>query len=56
MDLATLKKRVESGAITSTVQFERDLYLMFANAAMYNPRDDYVHIVAKVVHTGRLVF
>lgn len=48
MDLALLKRRVETGAITTTMEFERDLYLMFANACMYNATDDYVYKVARV--------
>jgi len=45
MDLQAIRKRLESGAIRTTAEFERDVQLMFANACMYNAVDDHVHKV-----------
>ena len=53
MDLASIKKRLESGAIRTTVDFERDILLMFANACMYNAVDDEVHKVGVVCKARR---
>ncbi|KAJ7590977.1 hypothetical protein C8J56DRAFT_548883 [Mycena floridula] len=36
MDLKTIKNRIKEGIITNTLEFERDICLMFANAMMYN--------------------
>lgn len=36
MDLKTIKGRVKDGIITNSLDFQRDVYLMFANAMMYN--------------------
>lgn len=36
MDLKTIKGRVKDGIITTSLDFQRDVYLMFANAMMYN--------------------
>ncbi|KAK7695845.1 hypothetical protein QCA50_000483 [Cerrena zonata] len=36
MDLKTIKSRVKDGLITNSSEFQRDVYLMFANAMMYN--------------------
>ncbi|KAI6151888.1 hypothetical protein BKA82DRAFT_4104505 [Pisolithus tinctorius] len=36
MDLKTIKGRVKDGIITNSLEFQRDVYLMFANAMMYN--------------------
>ena len=36
MDLKTIKSRVKDGWITNSSEFQRDVYLMFANAMMYN--------------------
>ena len=43
VDLSLLKRRIESAQIVSFAQMERDLYLMFANATMYNGRDEETH-------------
>jgi len=39
MDLATIKRNIESGTITTSEAFQRDLRLIFLNAIMYNPAD-----------------
>jgi hypothetical protein len=36
MDLKTVKARTKDGLVSSTDHFKRDVYLMFANAIMYN--------------------
>lgn len=36
MDLKTIKSRIKDGAISNSLEFQRDIYLMFANAMMYN--------------------
>ena len=36
MDLKTIKGRVKDGVISNSLEFQRDVYLMFANAMMYN--------------------
>jgi bromodomain-containing protein 8 len=41
MDLKTIKARIKDGGIVNSLEFQRDVYLMFANAMMYNrPRSD----------------
>jgi len=47
MDLGTIKKNVESGAIRNTVEFQRDLSLMFFNAIMYNSSDHEVYSLTR---------
>ncbi|KLO15689.1 Bromodomain-domain-containing protein [Schizopora paradoxa] len=36
MDLKTIKARVRDGLINSSLEYQRDIYLMFANSLMYN--------------------
>ena len=36
MDLKTIKMRVRDGSITNSLEFQRDVLLMFGNAMMYN--------------------
>jgi len=41
MDLKTIKSRIKDGLIANSTEFQRDIYLMFANAMMYNrPNSD----------------
>jgi bromodomain-containing protein 8 len=41
MDLKTIKARIKDGGIVNSLEFQRDVYLMFANAMMYNrPKSD----------------
>lgn len=49
MDLKTIKARIKDGSITNSQEFERDVYLMFANAMMYNRPGSDVHEMAKTV-------
>ncbi|KIK68102.1 hypothetical protein GYMLUDRAFT_36932 [Collybiopsis luxurians FD-317 M1] len=36
MDLKTIKSKIKDGIISNSLEFQRDIYLMFANAMMYN--------------------
>ncbi|TFL00510.1 hypothetical protein BDV98DRAFT_569126 [Pterulicium gracile] len=49
MDLKTIKARIKDGSITNSQEFERDVYLMFANAMMYNRPGSDVHEMAKTM-------
>nr|XP_061801187.1 bromodomain-containing protein 8-like [Nerophis lumbriciformis] len=46
MDLATIKKNIESGTMRTTAEFQRDIMLMFQNAVMYNSLDHDVYHMA----------
>ncbi|KAG0725015.1 Bromodomain-containing protein 8 [Chionoecetes opilio] len=46
MDLQKIKRNIESGAIRTTAEFQRDMMLMFLNATMYNTRDHNVYQLA----------
>ncbi|KNC85934.1 hypothetical protein SARC_01881 [Sphaeroforma arctica JP610] len=46
MDLNTIKKRLDDGTISTTVEFRRDLMLVFTNAMMYNESGHDVYIMA----------
>nr|XP_043897633.1 bromodomain-containing protein 8-like isoform X4 [Solea senegalensis] len=46
MDLATIKKNIETTLIRTTAEFQRDIMLMFQNAVMYNSLDHDVHHMA----------
>nr|XP_046266837.1 bromodomain-containing protein 8 isoform X2 [Scatophagus argus] len=46
MDLATIKKNIETGFIRTTAEFQRDIMLMFQNAVMYNSLDHDVYHMA----------
>ncbi|KAF9534287.1 hypothetical protein CPB83DRAFT_889287 [Crepidotus variabilis] len=47
MDLKTIKTRVKDGIIGNSLEFQRDIYLMFANAMMYNRPGSDVHGMAE---------
>ncbi len=49
MDLKTIKARVKDGLIANSLEFQRDIYLMFANAMMYNRPGSDVHNMAEEV-------
>lgn len=49
MDFQTVRKNVDAGAIRTTVEFERDLMLIFSNAAMFNRTNSSVHEMAGVM-------
>ncbi|KAK3095514.1 hypothetical protein FSP39_015554 [Pinctada imbricata] len=50
MDLSLIKKKVESGEIRTTVEFQRDMMLMFTNAIMYNSSNHDVHKMATIMY------
>ena len=48
-DLKTIKSRIREGQITSSDEFQRDVYLMFANSLMYNrPGSDIFNMAEEV--------
>ena len=49
MDLKTIKVRVRDGQISTTAEYIRDVYLMFANAIMYNKPGSTVYNMAEEV-------
>lgn len=49
MDLKTIKMKVKDGAIANSLEFQRDIFLMFANAMMYNRPGSDVHAMAEDV-------
>ncbi|XP_013774883.1 bromodomain-containing protein 8-like isoform X1 [Limulus polyphemus] len=46
MDLSAIKKNIENGIIKTTLEFQRDMMLMFQNAIMYNSSDHDVFVMA----------
>ncbi|RZF41917.1 hypothetical protein LSTR_LSTR005685 [Laodelphax striatellus] len=46
MDLSTIKKNIELGNLRTTVEFQRDMMLMFENAIMYNNQNTLVYEMA----------
>lgn len=51
MDLKTIKARVKDGVISNSLEFQRDVYLMFANAMMYNRPTSDIYRMAEEVST-----
>lgn len=49
MDLKTIKQRVKEGVISNSLEFQRDVYLMFANAMIYNRPGSEIHAMAEEV-------
>ena len=49
MDLKTIKARVRDGLISNAIEFQRDVFLMFANAMMYNRPGSDIHQMAEEV-------
>lgn len=47
MDLQTIRKHIENGAIKTTAEFQRDVLLMFSNAIMYNKTNQVVYNMAQ---------
>ncbi|XP_032896229.1 bromodomain-containing protein 8 isoform X2 [Amblyraja radiata] len=43
MDLSNIKRNIRKGLIRTTVEFQRDIMLMFQNAVMYNSSDHDVY-------------
>ena len=49
MDLKTIKSRVKDGSISNSLEFKRDVFLMFANAMMYNREGSEIYAMAEEV-------
>ncbi|OJA18976.1 hypothetical protein AZE42_00359 [Rhizopogon vesiculosus] len=49
MDLKTIKARIKDGVIRTSVDFQRDVCLMFANAMMYNRPGSGIALMAEEV-------
>lgn len=49
MDLKTIKARIKDGLTSSSTEFQRDIYLMFANAMMYNRPGSDIYMMAEEV-------
>ena len=49
MDLKTIKARIKDGVIRTSIDFQRDVYLMFANAMMYNRPGSDIALMAEEV-------
>ncbi|XP_054167192.1 bromodomain-containing protein 8-like [Oppia nitens] len=43
IDLNSIKKRIESGVIRTTIEYQRDILIMFQNALMFNNASNAVH-------------
>lgn len=46
MDLQTIKKNIDTGVIRTSLEFKRDVMLMFTNAIMFNKTQDTVYSMA----------
>jgi bromodomain-containing protein 8 len=55
MDLKTIKTRVKDGVIGNSLEFQRDIFLMFANSLVYNRPGSDVHAMAEDVRIIHLV-
>ena len=49
IDLKSIKTKVKDGVIASSLEFQRDIYLMFANAMIYNRPGSDVYSMAEEV-------
>jgi bromodomain-containing protein 8 len=49
IDLKTIKAKIKDGVIGNSLEYQRDIYLMFANAMMYNRPGSDVHVMAEDV-------
>ncbi|KAI0068842.1 Bromodomain-containing protein [Artomyces pyxidatus] len=50
MDLKTIKMRIKDGTITNSAEFQRDVYLMFANSMIYNrPKSDIYNMAEEMM-------
>jgi len=47
MDLGTVKRKLDDGLYKSAEDFVSDVRLVWANAKLYNPADNDVHVMAK---------
>ena len=51
IDLKTIKAKVRDGLINSTSEYQRDIYLMFANSLMYNRPHSDIYTLAEEVRS-----
>jgi hypothetical protein len=52
IDLKTIKAKIRDGQITNSLEYQRDIYLMFGNSMMYNrPDSDLYKMVEEVPRT-----
>ncbi|TFY70157.1 hypothetical protein EVG20_g2845 [Dentipellis fragilis] len=50
MDLKTIKMRIKDNTISNSAEFQRDVYLMFANSMMYNrPKSDIYNMAEEMM-------
>ncbi|KAH7867303.1 hypothetical protein Vadar_031694 [Vaccinium darrowii] len=49
MDLGTVKRKLTSGGYSNPLDFAADVRLTFSNAMTYNPRENDVHVMAKML-------
>ncbi|EPT03793.1 hypothetical protein FOMPIDRAFT_1046823 [Fomitopsis schrenkii] len=55
MDLKTIKSRIKDGLISNSLEFQRDVYLMLANAMMYNrPGSDVYHMAEEMMQESEV--
>jgi len=47
IDLKTIKAKIKEGGISNSLEFQRDIYLMFANALMYNRPNSDIYIMTE---------
>jgi len=47
MDLKTIKMKVKDGVIANSLEYQRDIFVMFANAMMYNRPGSDVYVMAE---------
>lgn len=52
IDLKTIKQRVKEGVISNSLEFQRDVYLMFANAMIYNRPGSEIYGMAEEVSSA----
>jgi len=49
MDMSTLKKKLDAGEYNTSVEFHRDVLLMFQNAMIYNKKGSDIYKMASVL-------
>ena len=54
IDLKAIKTKIRDGQITNSLEYQRDIYLMFANSMMYNRPDSDLYKMAEEVYPNLL--
>jgi len=49
MDMSTLKKKLDNGEYNTSVEFHRDVLLMFQNAMIYNKKGSDIYKMASIL-------